>query len=102
MIDALDLAFKELDSEDSATMEDQPKSKLKKELSDFSLDKKITVTPLYENIDILYQSTVDDGAFPLDMPSNVLEPPKEKPPPPPTEEPQEDELLGYVSRFIIA
>lgn len=57
----------------------------------------IEVSPLYENIDIFYQHGGSDeaAAFPLDMPQNVLEPPKEKPPPPPTEE--NDELLGNVS-----
>lgn len=94
MIDALELAFKELDSEDSAAMEETPK-KTQEDL-DF-VDKKITVAPLYENIDIFYQNT--DEAFPLDMPTNVLEPPKEKPPPPPTEDGPEDELLGNVRKF---
>lgn len=89
VLDALDLAFKELDSEDSAAMDGTPK-KVDEEI-DF-VDKKITVPPLYENIDIFYQNT--DEAFPLDMPSNVLEPPKEKPPPPPTDDNAEDELLG--------
>lgn len=64
---------------------------------DPEFNKKISVTPLYENLDLCYQSTVDESdAFPLDMPTNVLEPPKEKPPPPPTEE-NVDELLGNVS-----
>ncbi|XP_030021275.2 LIM domain only protein 7 isoform X3 [Manduca sexta] len=89
VLDALELAFKELDSEDSATMEDQNDKD-----NDFNIHKKISVTPLYENIDIFYQNTVDDEAFPLDMPANVLEPPKEKPPPPPTDDGQDDELLG--------
>ncbi|CAB3238064.1 unnamed protein product [Arctia plantaginis] len=88
VLDALELALKELDSEDSATMDDTPK-KIEEDI-DF-VEKKITVTPLYENIDIFYQNT--DEAFPLDMNTNVLEPPKEKPPPPPTED-GEDELLG--------
>ncbi|XP_075984544.1 smallish isoform X2 [Anticarsia gemmatalis] len=86
VIDALELAFKELDSEDSAVMEETPKK------NDMDFEKKITVAPLYENIDIFYQNA--DEAFPLDMPANVLEPPKEKPPPPPTEDGPEDELLG--------
>lgn len=65
---------------------------------DPEFNKKISVTPLYENIDLFYQNTVDESdAFPLDMPTNVLEPPKEKPPPPPTDDNVEDELLGNVS-----
>lgn len=116
VIDALELAFKELDSEDNitidTTMDDETKvAEVKQEstiktvekldaLLDFDMDDKISVTPLYENIDIFYQNTVSDGAaFPLDLPSNVLEPPKEKPPPPPTEDNVEDELLGNVSTF---
>ncbi|CAK1593648.1 unnamed protein product [Parnassius mnemosyne] len=109
VIDALELAFKELDSEDSTAdsskMEEELKLDVNKNdpkaadkasaLLNFDMDNKVSVTPLYENIDIFYQNTVDDaGAFPLDLPTNVLEPPKEKPPPPPTEEPPEDELLG--------
>ncbi|XP_060806056.1 LIM domain only protein 7 isoform X2 [Amyelois transitella] len=109
--DALDLAFKELDSEDSfdntgamdtteKSLENEKVGPIKvndkvDKLIDFDTDQKIPVTPLYENIDIVYQNSVDDaGAFPLDMPSNVMEPPKEKPPPPPTEETTDDELLG--------
>ncbi|XP_013166054.1 PREDICTED: uncharacterized protein LOC106116687 isoform X4 [Papilio xuthus] len=106
VIDALELAFKELDSEDSAAidskMEDEIKTeenkvevKTDKVLLDFDIENKVSVTPLYENIDIFYQNTVDaSNAFPLDLPTNVLEPPKEKPPPPPTEDAAEDELLG--------
>ncbi|XP_013149287.1 PREDICTED: uncharacterized protein LOC106111688 isoform X2 [Papilio polytes] len=105
VIDALELAFKELDSEDSAasdskmdeeikTEENKIEGKSKQDLLDFDIEK-VSVTPLYENIDIFYQNTVDaTSAFPLDLPTNVLEPPKEKPPPPPTEETTEDELLG--------
>ncbi|KAJ0172397.1 hypothetical protein K1T71_012370 [Dendrolimus kikuchii] len=88
VIDALELAFQELDSEDSATS-----ANVTKEEMDFDIDKKISVTPMYENIDIFYQNPVD-GEFSLDMPTNVMEPPKEKPPPPPTEDNQDDELLG--------
>lgn len=91
VLDALELAFKELDSEDSAVMDDTPK-KIEEDV-DF-VEKKITVAPLYENMDIFYQNS--DEAFPLDMNTNVLEPPKEKPPPPPTDD-LEDELLGNVS-----
>lgn len=72
----------------------------KKEEVDF-MEKKIAVTPLYENMDIFYQNSsafAAESAFPLDMPTNVLEPPKEKPPPPPTDDGAEDELLGNVSR----
>lgn len=110
VIDALELAFKELDSEDSAasdskmddeikTEENKIEGKSKQVLLDFDIEK-VSVTPLYENIDIFYQNTVDAAsAFPLDLPSNVLEPPKEKPPPPPTEEATEDELLGNVCTF---
>ncbi|KAF9409175.1 hypothetical protein HW555_011392, partial [Spodoptera exigua] len=93
VIDALELAFKELDSEDSAALDDT--AELQK--TDDFIDKKIDVTPLYENMDIFYQNSSEfspEGAFPLDMPTNVLEPPKEKPPPPPTEDGPEDELLG--------
>ncbi|XP_026735923.1 LIM domain only protein 7, partial [Trichoplusia ni] len=88
VIDALELAFKELDSEDSAAMDETTEDK-----QDDFINKKITVAPLYENIDIFYQNS-EETAFPLDLPTNVLEPPKEKPPPPPTEESNEDELLG--------
>lgn len=91
VLDALELAFKELDSEDSAVMDDTPK-KIEEDV-DF-VEKKITVAPLYENMDIFYQNS--DEPFPLDMNTNVLEPPKEKPPPPPTDD-LEDELLGNVS-----
>jgi hypothetical protein len=67
-------------------------------LIDFDTDSKITVAPLYENINLVYQNNADDGgAFPLDLPSNILEPPKEKPPPPPMEDGADDELLGNVS-----
>lgn len=110
VIDALELAFKELDSEESVnvTMEEneQPKDTAPKSLTvddvdkmlDFDIEKKVSVTPLYENIDIFNQnSMVDTEAFPLDMPTNALEPPKEKPPPPPMEDSAEDELLGNVS-----
>lgn len=90
VIDALELAFKELDSEDSANMEEDTSNKTG---LDLSLNEKISVTPLYENIDIFYQNT-DEVSFPLDMPSSVMEPPKEKPPPPPTEDVDGDELLG--------
>ncbi|KAF9819601.1 hypothetical protein SFRURICE_005554, partial [Spodoptera frugiperda] len=93
VIDALELAFKELDSEDSAVMDDTVELRKK---DDF-IDKKIDVAPLYENMDIFYQNSSEfppESAFPLDMPTNVLEPPKEKPPPPPTEDGPEDELLG--------
>lgn len=72
----------------------------KKEEVDF-MDKKIAVTPLYENMDIFYQNSspfAPESAFPLDLPTNVLEPPKEKPPPPPTDDTADDELLGNVSR----
>lgn len=70
-------------------------------LIDFGTDSKTPVAPLYENIDIFYQNSVDEaGAFPLDLPTNVLEPPKEKPPPPPTDDSPDDELLGNVSFFI--
>ncbi|XP_068619865.1 A-kinase anchor protein 9 isoform X2 [Battus philenor] len=106
VIDALELAFKELDSEDSAAdsskmeedIQEDNNSDVKatdKAVFDFDIDNKVLVAPLYENIDIFYQNTVDDaGAFPLDLPTNVLEPPKEKPPPPPSEDATEDELLG--------
>lgn len=94
VIDALELAFQELDSEDSVTS-----AKGTKEEMDFDVDKKISVTPMYENIDIFYRNPVD-GDFPLDMPTNVMEPPKEKPPPPPTEDNQDDELLGNVSTYL--
>ncbi|XP_035452823.2 LIM domain only protein 7 isoform X4 [Spodoptera frugiperda] len=93
VIDALELAFKELDSEDSAVMDYTVELRKK---DDF-IDKKIDVAPLYENMDIFYQNSSEfppESAFPLDMPTNVLEPPKEKPPPPPTEDGPEDELLG--------
>ncbi|XP_063896864.1 uncharacterized protein Smash isoform X2 [Helicoverpa armigera] len=94
VLDALELAFKELDSEDSAAMDDTDEVQKKDE--EF-LNKKVDVTPLYENMDLFYQNPADfpaESAFPLDMPSNVLEPPKEKPPPPPTDDSPEDELLG--------
>ncbi|KAJ8708999.1 hypothetical protein PYW07_008825 [Mythimna separata] len=94
VLDALELAFKELDSEDSAVMDETEVRK--KEDTEF-LEKKIAVTPLYENMDIFYQNGTafaSESAFPLDMPTNVLEPPKEKPPPPPTDDGADDELLG--------
>lgn len=71
-------------------------SEKNKPLISFDPEPKMSA-PLYENV--FYQNTVDDaGAFPLDMPTNVLEPPKEKPPPPPTDDqPDDDELLGNVS-----
>ncbi|XP_052744468.1 LIM domain only protein 7 isoform X2 [Bicyclus anynana] len=107
VIDALELAFKELDSEESVnvTMDEndykpcEVNTKLSidkvEKLLDFDVDKKVSVTPLYENIDIFNQtSIVDAEAFPLDLPTNALEPPKEKPPPPPMEDGPEDELLG--------
>ncbi|CAK1545776.1 unnamed protein product [Leptosia nina] len=104
VIDALELAFKELDSEENidVTMSDSDKledikSETAQNMSEFDFDttKRVSVTPLYENIDIFAQNhVVDAGAFPLDLPTNVLEPPKEKPPPPPAEESPEDELLG--------
>ncbi|XP_031770444.1 uncharacterized protein LOC113520348 isoform X2 [Galleria mellonella] len=104
VIDALELAFKELDSEDSfdnnSNMETENGNSTSEKVSnkiepfDFDSDKKISVAPLYENIDIFYQNSVDDGAFPLDLATNAMEPPKEKPPPPPTEDNTEDELLG--------
>ncbi|KOB70651.1 Uncharacterized protein OBRU01_15333, partial [Operophtera brumata] len=103
VLDALELAFQELDSEDNITntntMDEFVKTEKKqtKDLidDDPEFNKKICVTPLYENIDLFYQNTVDAAdAFPLDMPMNVLEPPKEKPPPPPTDDNVEDELLG--------
>lgn len=65
------------------------------------LESKNIVAPLYENV--FYQTSADDAAaFTLDLPTNVLEPPKEKPPPPPTDDgPEDDELLGNVSKRII-
>ncbi|XP_059058703.1 uncharacterized protein LOC131852093 isoform X2 [Achroia grisella] len=103
--DALELAFKELDSEENfynnSNMEVENRNNISEKVSDkvdpmfdFDSDKKISVAPLYENIDIFYQNNVDDGAFPLDLATNAMEPPKEKPPPPPTEDNTEDELLG--------
>ncbi|XP_041983299.1 LIM domain only protein 7 isoform X3 [Aricia agestis] len=91
VIDALELAFKELDSEESAnvTMDKSPE----KSLLDFDVEKKVSVTPLYENADIFFKNP-EPEAFPLDLPTNAMEPPKEKPPPPPMEENGEDELLG--------
>lgn len=108
MLDALELAFQELDSEDNITdtsnMEDVEKiteTKPKAPAEDPEFEKKISVTPLYENIDIFFKNNVEStDAFPLDMPTNVLEPPKEKPPPPPMEDAQ-DELLGNVSPILI-
>nr|XP_034836007.1 LIM domain only protein 7 isoform X3 [Maniola hyperantus] len=108
VIDALELAFKELDSEESVTItmdendsnpnDINPKSITLDDvdkLLDFDVEKKVSVTPLYENIDIFNQNgIVDAEAFPLDLPTNALEPPKEKPPPPPMEDNGEDELLG--------
>lgn len=101
VIDALELAFQELDSEDSCvnnnTMEDakseDPAETKTADIIDFTETK---VAPLYENMDMFFQNSVGDvAAFPLDLPTNAMEPPKEKPPPPPTED---DELLGNVSR----
>ncbi|XP_072933600.1 uncharacterized protein smash isoform X2 [Epargyreus clarus] len=107
--DALELAFRELDSEDNITIDTMEDSNPKLDevksnnnnvknidaLLDFDVDNKVSVTPLYENIDIFYQNSASEGAaFPLDLPSNVLEPPKEKPPPPPMEDNCVDELLG--------
>lgn len=65
------------------------------------LEPKNIVAPLYENV--FYQNSADDAAaFALELPTNVLEPPKEKPPPPPTDDsPEEDELLGNVSEIKI-
>lgn len=65
------------------------------------LEPKNIVAPPYENV--FYQNSTDDAAaFALDLPMNVLEPPKEKPPPPPTDiNPEEDELLGNVRKTII-
>ncbi|XP_053615899.1 LIM domain only protein 7 isoform X2 [Plodia interpunctella] len=110
VIDALELAFKELDSEDSFentsgmdSTENNVNEKVDsknvndkfEKLLDFETDEKITVAPLYENIDIFYKNSIDGPeAFPLDLPTKALEPPKEKPPPPPIEENTEDELLG--------
>ncbi|CAH2985735.1 unnamed protein product [Chilo suppressalis] len=108
VIDALELAFQELDSEESfgeSTMDDSkikengtqmeyPQDKVtgKEPVVDFDTDSKISVAPLYENINIFYKHNDDTGAFPLDLPSNVLEPPKEKPPPPPMEDAADDDL----------
>lgn len=68
------------------------------DLLNFDVNKKVSVTPLYENIDIFNQNLVESSDFPLDLPTNALEPPKEKPPPPPTED-GPDELLGNVCLF---
>ncbi|XP_048478157.1 LIM domain only protein 7 isoform X2 [Plutella xylostella] len=105
VLDALELAFQELDSEDSFgntsnmsnKVEDQPDTKTEEKTPAEPMEpSKIDVAPLYENIDIFYQNGGSDeaAAFPLDMPSNVLEPPKEKPPPPPADDNVEEELLG--------
>ncbi|XP_050354679.1 uncharacterized protein LOC126776307 isoform X3 [Nymphalis io] len=108
VIDALELAFQELDSEESVNVTmDNNDNKYNGDyaegnaidkvdnLLDFDIEKKVSVTPLYENIDIFNQNgIVDVGAFPLDLPTNALEPPKEKPPPPPMEDSPDDELLG--------
>ncbi|XP_022118676.2 LIM domain only protein 7 isoform X2 [Pieris rapae] len=104
VIDALELAFKELDSEESANITMSDTDKLdesnveitKNKVSELDVgNKQVPVTPLYENIDIFGQNNVvDAGTFPLDLPTNILEPPKEKPPPPPAEESPDDELLG--------
>lgn len=86
--------------DDSVKEDTKPEEVTKKEdaLDNFGTGGKISVAPLYENIDIFYQNSVDEAsAFPLDLPTNVLEPPKEKPPPPPTDDSPEDELLGNVS-----
>lgn len=109
----MELAFQELDSEDSFgntsnmsnKVEDQPDTKtVEKTPAEPMEPSKIDVAPLYENIDIFYQNGGSDeaAAFPLDMPSNVLEPPKEKPPPPPADDNVEDELLGSVSVFLLS
>ncbi|CAH2094984.1 unnamed protein product [Euphydryas editha] len=108
VIDALELAFQELDSEESVNVTmDNNDSKFNgshveenvtdavDKLLDFDIEKKVSVTPLYENIDIFNQNNiVDAGAFPLDLPTSALEPPKEKPPPPPMDDSPDDELLG--------
>lgn len=112
VIDALELAFQELDSEDSlddskamnnSVKEDGTSGKAGNKVDlfdDFGTEGKISVAPLYENINMFYQSSVDEAsAFPLDMPTNVLEPPKEKPPPPPADD-SPDELLGNVSTYL--
>lgn len=66
-----------------------------------ALEPKNIVAPLYENV--FYQNSTDDAAaFALDLPTNVMEPPKEKPPPPPTDDnPEDDELLGNVRKIRI-
>lgn len=104
------MAFKELDIEDtivnnSATegtnikMNETDIKEVKEE--PIELEPKNIVAPLYENV--FYHNSADDAAaFALDLPTNVLEPPKEKPPPPPIDDnPQEDELLGNVSKIIL-
>nr|XP_032522242.1 myosin-2 heavy chain isoform X2 [Danaus plexippus plexippus] len=105
VIDALELAFQELDSEESVdvamddtisnttTASDAKITDNVDDLLNFDVNKKVSVTPLYENIDIFNQNLVESSDFPLDLPTNALEPPKEKPPPPPTED-GPDELLG--------
>ncbi|CAG9567780.1 unnamed protein product [Danaus chrysippus] len=103
VLDALELAFQELDSEESVevAMDDNKSNaagdaKITDNVDDllnFDVNKKVSVTPLYENIDIFNQNLVESSDFPLDLPTNALEPPKEKPPPPPTED-GPDELLG--------
>lgn len=103
VIDALDLAFMELDSSnsviettnDSITMNE---TEINEVLEPIQLESKNIVPPLYENV--FYQNSAEDAvAFPLGLPTNVLEPPKEKPPPPPTDDgPEEDELLGNVCK----
>lgn len=106
----MELAFKELDSEgiavNNSAME-VTKDNMKvnetesKEVQEepIELAPKNIVAPLYENV--FYQNSPDDAtAFALDLPTNILEPPKEKPPPPPTDDnPEEDELLGNVSKM---
>lgn len=105
------MAFKELDSEGNikinsaveATKDNIKMNETKiKEVQDepIELEPKNIVAPLYENV--FYHNSADDGAaFALDLPTNVLEPPKEKPPPPPTDDnPEDDELLGNVSIFF--
>lgn len=109
--DALDLAFKELDSEDSfdssnKTNNNESKTKRGPKAKNANTEGNIkgAIAPLYENIEVFYQNEgpTDASAFPLDLPTNVLEPPKEKPPPPPIEEDADnDELLGNVSLTII-
>lgn len=111
VLDALEIAFKEIDSEDSfadnSNIENTDKinkyieTPINAEITSIAKkehkidEKNINPAPLYENIDIFYRNGGVD-AFPLDLPANVLEPPKEKPPPPPVDD-ATDELLGNVS-----